>query len=769
MPALMIWLVAAVCIAVPGSAQILWRTLIALILIIFLIWAAAKLLRKKSVVRFGVQAFAVLALTIAFTVLLAARIDFIEASQTAAANESGLASGWVVELPVTVSDFPATDYARAEYKNGSSAVALLLWLDSTESAGWSPGTKISVTGTAKELDPTSSAKFAVSIKDVLLVELGNTFIADLRSGLNKIATQIPGASLVPGFAVGDTSLVSEHLDLLMKESSLTHLTAVSGSNCALVTGVIIFVASRLGAGRKTRILVAAGALLGFVAVVGPDASVQRAAIMAGVTLIALFTGKKSVAFSSLGVAIILLLMLDPWQSRAPGFTLSVAATAGILLLVPAFERALAQVVTLPRWLILPFVVSLSAQIACGPLLLLLQPGLPAAGIPANVLAAPAAPIGTGLGLLALLVIPLHEGAGSFLVWAASFASRWVEATAQVCAELPFARWFWPGGAQGAALLLLTQMLIVVAIIVWQRFRKPRQKWQQAKPQRQSLVVITVALAMSGVGIFTAVTLATPFATVAAAPKNWVMVACDVGQGDATLIRAPQHPDKVILVDTGDDQEALSRCLNLFGVKRISLLVLTHDDKDHIGALPTVIDRAEHALISKPVLGVDHSSRSVVKQLNYAGVPTEVGFAGKTGSLAEHFVWEILAPEQNAVIGSDNAASLVLSVSVAGQRFLLLGDTGADQHLLLLRKGEELAADVLKVAHHGSGDQDSRIIEQSGAQFGVLSLGLENRYGHPHKDVMAALKTNNIVALRTDLHGSIALILQDSSLVPWAEK
>ncbi|QIM19734.1 MBL fold metallo-hydrolase [Leucobacter coleopterorum] len=684
-------------------------------------------------------------------------------------------------------------WVRARLHAGRGDIPVLLWLDGKPDQRWVPGATLQIAGQAELLEAGSSAAFGITVGDAAganplkperrsIAERAGEAASELRLRLRDATRQFRGAELLPGFAVGDTSLVSEELRDQMLESSLTHLTAVSGSNCALATSSVLWVSSMLGAGRRVRSVLAVLALTGFVFLVGPDPSVQRAAIMAAVVLISGYGGKQAHALPSLGAAVLLLLSIDPWQALQPGFALSVVATGGILVAAPTLHRGLNRTLKIPRFLALPLAVVLAAQIVCGPLLLLLQPGLPMAGVLANVIAAPAAPLGTGFGLLAMLVLPVSEPLGMTLMQIGAVSARWVAATAEICANLPLSRWAWPEGWGGALLLTAVQAAPVLAWALYTgRLKtpmavraKPRSPWQQS-PSAPRGVRLAVAVLMCGAsGVFLGPTLITPSAEHASTPRGWAIVACDVGQGDAILLRDPESRDSTILVDTGDDPELVQECLTRFSVKRISLLVLTHDDADHVGALSAIADRVEAAIVSPPSVGngdedqdaTGRNSRRLLQDLEREGIPYRVAVEGLSGSLggAE---WTVLYPQQNQVPLSTNAASIVMRVEVGGISALLLGDTGEQEHRRLLTSGVGLEADVIKVAHHGSRDQHSQLVAAINAKIGLISVGEENRYGHPTDSALDALRNAGTTALRTDQLGSIALSKKNGDIRAWS--
>lgn len=541
---------------------------------------------------------------------------------------------------------------------------------------------------------------------------------------------------------------------------------------------MVALAARLGAGRRTRIVLAGGGLLAFTVLVGPDASVQRAAVMACVVLASGFGGKRAIALPSLGTAILALLLADPWNALQPGFALSVAATAGILLLVPALRSGLARIPHLPEWIVLPVAVALAAQLACGPILLLLRPGIPAMGVLANVLAAPAAPLGTGLGLLALLLPPLGvpgQVLGAAALWLGSLAARWVAATAEVAAALPLSTLQWPGGWLGAVMLAGVEAALLLAwALATGRVSLPggaraaaRQPWRPAPERPRALRLAIWLLAGAAAGVFVAVAAAAPMASRLGTPRDWAVVACDVGQGDAMLLRDPERPGETMLIDTGDDPEALDACLDRFGVSRIALLVLTHDDRDHVGALEAIAGRTDAALIAPDSLE-DGGSRAVRSGLERAGVPYRIAGAGLEGG-PPALRWRVLAPPPGAIPADTNAASIVLRVHAGGIELVALADTGAEEQRSLLAAGADLGADAVKVAHHGSSDQDPALLQAIGARVGLISVGADNGYGHPSRGALDALGAAGTAALRTDEHGSIALSVRDGRLATWVER
>lgn len=678
------------------------------------------------------------------------------------------------------------------------SASAILWLDGPPPERWYPGATVCLTGAIGRVPPEGLSAFEISVSTVggpgsatgVPGRLG-VAAAKLRSGLRAAAGHVAGAELVPGLAVGDTSLVSSSLDRLMLESNLTHLTAVSGSNCALVIAAAVAGARALGAGRRVRVCIAGGALVGFVIIVGPDASVQRAAIMAGVLLASNFGGKQGRSLPALGLAVLVLLWADPWQAIQPGFALSVVAAGGILLAATPVTAWLRRRARIPRFIALPLAVAAVAQVSCAPLLLLLQPGFSVGGILANLLAAPAAPAGTAAGLLALLVLPVQASLGGATLALATWPARWIEAAGAVGTAIPGARLFWPEGWGGAAALTGVYCLAGLALALRGRAqrapapstdgvvqrgtrvmapraarRRDRRGWVGPVRAAVGPTVATWVAGATAAGIAAGVAVVAPLTLRFGVPRDWAVVACDVGQGDAVLLRDPSRRDEVILVDTGDDPDGLAACLDLFGVDRIGLLVVTHDHWDHVGALEEIGDRVDAALLP-PDSGEELGRQRIHDRVTALGIRAVEAVAGVSGAGARPgdgsgreaggLRWNVLSPPARTSYPDVNATSLVLLVEVGELAVLLLGDTGAAEQAPLMRAFPRLTADIVKVAHHGSRNQAPGFYESLGSRAALISVGAENRYGHPNPELLTTLSDAGVDVLRTDALGSIAVV------------
>lgn len=551
----------------------------------------------------------------------------------------------------------------------------------------------------------------------------------VRAGVRDAVDGAPRdpAALVPALVVGDDAALSERLEEEFRRTGLTHLLAVSGTNLTIVLALVLAVAR---AGRAPpRVLLGVGLLgvVGFVLLARPEPSVLRAAAMGVVGLAALGLGSRG-GVRALCVAVLALLFLDPWLSRAAGFVLSVSATAGILLLAPPFARAFRR--WMPGWAAVGLAVPLAAQAACTPTIAALSSEVSVVAVAANVLAAPAVAPATVLGLVAGLVALVAPPVATVLGWAAAASAGWIVVVARHAAALPGASLAWDRP--------WWVLLLVVPLVL-------RWGWRAA-PHPVLVVGVVVGLVVA--------TVRPP--SPGWPPEGWVMVACDVGQGDATVLRS--GPGEAVVVDAGLEPVDVDRCLRALRVRHVRALVLTHGDADHVGGRSGVVAgrRVDTVVLGRPDVRVP-------------GVPTRLLAKGdrfEVGDVTADVLWPRPLPPGRTVApaGEDtNGASLVLRVVVRGVVLMLTGDVGEVEQDRIAGSGAVLRADVLKVAHHGSADTSWRFTQAVAPRIATVSVGADNDYGHPTPTALRMLDDVGASVHRTDREGDVAVVVRDGRL------
>ncbi|WP_308464827.1 ComEC/Rec2 family competence protein [Rathayibacter soli] len=631
------------------------------------------------------------------------------------------------------------------------------------------GATVTLKGTLRPAAPEErSAFFLNSSEPASLIAPATGVLSStnlLRAQFSAAARALPGdgGALLPGLSIGDVSAVGDELDTSMKLSSLSHLTAVSGANCAVVIAVMMLVTGLVGLGRTTRVVIALTALLGFVVLVTPGPSVLRAAVMATIVVFSMAAGRPGRGIPALCAAVIALLVADPWMARDYGFALSVLATAGLLVLAPPLARSLGR--HMPHALAAAIALPLAAQLACQPVLILLNPSVPLYGVGANLLAEPAAPIATVLGLIACLLMPWAPGIGYACAQVAWLPSAWIAAVADVCASLPASQLPWLGGAAGlAAMALMVAIVIFVAVPGRPESTKPAPPAIEARRAGHRLRAVAGVALVVFCGCYLGAFVATSVGSSLGRPGDWQLAACDIGQGDAVLL---QDGDAHGLVDVGPEPKPLTACLDSLGVARIDLLVLTHYDRDHVGGVDAVVGRVGIALVGRPT---DAHGQSIVDALARGGADVRFAASGDHGSLGR-LEWHVLWPSAGArTMQTGNEGSVTVSFAGRGIRSVFLGDLDEGAQDALLRSGRVGSVDVVKVAHHGSADQSERLYRALGARLALISVGAKNSYGHPTERLLGILRRMQARAVRTDVQG-LALVSSSAggTLELWTQR
>lgn len=648
--------------------------------------------------------------------------------------------------PIHGDDMPTRWRWKARYQDEAN-IPVYLTLSAGEASevrklGW--GTTVSIRAMVKKLDSYNIAAYELKTKKILSwKDPQNIFLAQalkVRNDFSVRTQTLPriGADLLPGLVLGDETALNQELDLSMKKSSLSHLTAVSGSNCAVVLSIVFFATRWLRCTRRVRICLALIGLVAFVCLVGPSSSVIRAACMAIISLWGLFWGKSLYAVLGLSCTVLVLLLYNPWFAREYGFVLSVLATAGIIVLGPLLISWLSQYMYLPFACFIS--IPVAAQIACQPVLFTLNPSIPVYGVLANIVAEPAAGVATLFALLSCVFQYVFEPIAHVLLWGAWLPSWWIVQVAIGTANIPGSSIPFDSTGPVVALSILT-ILGLGLLVSYKRVSKSVFR----------IFIVCLCVLLSFV-----------FGTVSAIqiqkgsdiPNQWTLAACDVGQGDAFFVRSATY---VMMIDVGRSPQLVRKCMSTLNIHKIDVLVLTHFDQDHIGGLEAVIDRVEQVFVGQVQ---DETDQKIVDVLRVHQVPNEQVFAGKSLTLTD-LSWKIVWPKstQGAPVLGGNPGSIIVETQTKGVSALFLGDLDAKVQDEFLKTYTN-RVDIVKVAHHGSSDQSERLYDHLQAQLGIISVG-RNTYGHPTQKTLNMLAQHQIAVARTDIGGLLLIVPEDS--------
>lgn len=581
----------------------------------------------------------------------------------------------------------------------------------------------------------------------------------------------PEASLLQGILLGIESGIPADLYEEYNTTGTSHIIVISGSNITFVATLFALTFGRILGKRRAYWFTIAGITL-YVLLVGADAAVVRAGIMGGLFVTALYLGRRSTAYVSLFASALVLTLINPLALWDAGFQLSFAATLGLILFAPAierlFEQSLTRIVSQERarsglrFLNDVLILTLAAQILTIPLVVYHFGRLSLVAPLANLLILPVQPPIMSLGAAAALIgvpaltgpLPFLEPLARALAWVPWLCLAYTNAVVRWMAGWPFASveisradtgWF-----------MMAYVVITVSVWVWSRRQGTvRRFWVSLTERRSTPFLVGGALVITILAWLAVLQL----------PDGKLHVAfLDVGQGDAILITTPRGAQ--ILIDGGPSPSTLTSALGRempFWDRSLDLLVMTHPDADHITGLAEVLDRYHvDGWLDNGRPDDDTLYAECQRLLIEADVPRQVVRAGDLLQLESGIVLEISHPPQELMAGIEsdpNNNSLVLRLVWDRASFLFTGDIEAEAEQLLVQSGQPLSASVLKVAHHGSGGSSTEdFLAAANPGYAVISVGADNRFGHPHQAVLERLnQLGDVTTLRTDEQGTIEFV------------
>ena len=663
--------------------------------------------------------------------------------------------------PALVADGgPAPDVAvakavtvRVEGRGGTWLVRapVLLILSGPQLDRWFQipvGSRVTVHGRLKSPDRGSDVAAVLRVRSSPIVvrppSAGLRLVEQVRTGLRQsVADRRPEPrALVPALVLGDTSALNPELIEEFRSTGLTHLTAVSGANLTLLLVFLLTVARWVGIrGWSLRVVGLVGVII-FVALCRTEPSVLRAAAMGLVALAALGSGSRAAGVRNLAVASTILLLLDPFLSRSIGFTLSVLATAGIVWWARRWT------VIMNRWLPLmiaeSIVVPLAAQLATTPVVAAISGQVSMSGLVANALAGPFVGPATVLGFAAAGASLLSGTLAAVFGFGAAWSAQMIIWIAWAGSQLPGSEWRLPVTPVTLIWLGVSSLLLALSMA-----------YILARPWLAMLLTGVMIICLCGAP-----------RQPGWPPRDWVLVACDVGQGDGLAIRTGHR--SAIVVDTGPAPAAIRGCLDRLGIARVPLLIITHFHADHVdGLIGVVRHRRVGQLWVSPLAAPGPVTARVGQQATQHGIPLNSPLPGTRASVGEVEL-QVLGPVSHTAADQDessrqNDSSLVIMVKTAGLRLLLTGDVEPAGQQAILSAGVDLQADIIKIPHHGSARQEPAFIAATHARLAIASAGVDNDYGHPAPRTVQLVRSMGMTLLRTDQNGSIAVRLRQGRL------
>jgi len=233
---------------------------------------------------------------------------------------------------------------------------------------------------------------------------------------------------------------------------------------------------------------------------------------------------------------------------------------------------------------------------------------------------------------------------------------------------------------------------------------------------------------------------------------------DVGQGDSSLIITPNG--KTILIDAGDEAHA-KKVLSYVreqGIEKLDLVIATHPDADHIGGMDKVIKNFDIDVFAMPdVSAKTNQYKQIQRELKAKKMKATRLYQGDEVQIDDDIDFEILSPVKGKKYDDTNEYSIVAKIVYKDTSFILMGDATMENEVDIINNVPDIDIDVLKLGHHGSSTSSSDyFITKTSPNIAIISCGKNNKYGHPHQEVMRVLKKHGVTPYRTDEMGDIVI-------------
>lgn len=561
----------------------------------------------------------------------------------------------------------------------------------------------------------------------------------ITENLNKLLSKNQ-AGILNGMLIGETNGISDKVIDDFKNSGITHLLAVSGSNIVLVIVISKFIFSKIF-GKKHSWVFIISFIIFFVCVSGASPSVVRAALMAILEILAGLLIKKSNSINNLFLSALIILLINPVSIINVGFILSFAGTIGILLLSEQISKKLKKYIKIDM-LLENLSVTLSAQIILFPIMAYFFNSISLISLITNLLVLPISSILTVMGLMLFVLSTIYFPLAKLISIPLKYLINYIMIIAKACSKLSFLN-----------ITVSTPSVFEIILyytIVWMIINRKKVVLKRG-------IVCVVVFLIIMVKVHDII------------PKKYIEVSSvDVGQGDCFFIKTSR--DKKILIDGGGSETSdydvgknvLLPYLLDRRCKKIDLIFISHAHADHIDGIMTVIEKLK---VRKVMIGVQNLNDEKIKKLyeicKKRDVEIKTIMAGESIKIDDLF-FDILYPARSVKDNNVNNLSLVIKLRYGSKSMLFTGDIethGED------KIDANIKADILKVAHHGSNTSTSeKFLKRVSPQISIISVAKNNVYGHPNKAVVERIKRFSDKLYMTKDSGEINIRIYKNSKI-----
>ena len=659
------------------------------------------------------------------------------------------------------------------------------------------GRKISCTGSFEAFDGAlNSGQFdadayyknegytgILDAKDIRIVKEEESFSPDiylhrLNLAISDKYKKILGdknAGSLSAMVLGDKRGLDEEIKELYQENSISHLLSISGLHISLLGGAVFLFLRRLKVSFRFPLITSSIILIIYGAFTGFSVSTSRAIVMMSVLFISFVIGKSYDLPSGLALAALILIVMNHRVIYQSGFLLSFFAVIGIFYIMPELlyifkvdiyhKRGIIKGLHL---LLASIISSISILLATLPIVLNNFYEVSLTGILLNIIVIPLMSLVVITGLLGGFVALVSETVGSFILGITHYILNLYTLFCRLGDRLTFLRLII--GKPDKWQIVLYYLLLVI-LFYFLALKRRENKLESLKNNLSKDYNTSKRIAITGFMTFTS------FLIIAYKPREFSINMLDIGQGDCFVVNDGNND--IYISDCGSTtvqnvgKTRLLPFLKSKGWGKVDTIFISHMDKDHVNGVNDLLKCAE-ITIGRIIISASYKSDKLncaeLEELKELAKMRDIKlFYMKKGDeiVGKDISFRCIYPTGEEDIEDQNEASIVMRMDYKGLSMLFTGDIAGSTEEKIIDSSDEniLDCDILKVCHHGSKNSSTDdFLKKVSPKLYLISCGLMNRYGHPHRDALSRMTEEGGRILRTDHMGGTQIKLADGKLI-----
>lgn len=620
-------------------------------------------------------------------------------------------------------------------------------------------------------------------KDIRIVKEEESFSPDiylhrLNLAISDKYKKILGdknAGSLSAMVLGDKRGLDEEIKELYQENSISHLLSISGLHISLLGGAVFLFLRRLKVSFRFPLITSSIILIIYGAFTGFSVSTSRAIVMMSVLFISFVIGKSYDLPSGLALAALILIVINHRAIYQSGFLLSFFAVIGIFYIMPELlyifkvdiyhKKGIIKGLHL---LLASIISSISILLATLPIVLNNFYEVSLTGILLNIIVIPLMSLVVITGLLGGFVALVSETMGSFLLGITHYILNLYTLFCRLGDRLTFLRLIIGKPDKWQIVLYY---LILVIVFYFLALKRRENKLESLKNNLSKDYNTSKRIAITGLMTFIA------FLIIAYKPREFSINMLDIGQGDCFVVNDGNND--IYISDCGSTtvqnvgKTRLLPFLKSKGWGKVDTIFISHMDKDHVNGVNDLLKCAE-ITIGRIIISASYKSDKLncaeLEELKELAKMRDIKlFYMKKGDeiVGKDISFRCIYPTGEEDIEDQNEASIVMRMDYKGLSMLFTGDIAGSTEEKIIDSSDEdiLDCDILKVCHHGSKNSSTDdFLKKVNPKLYLISCGLMNRYGHPHRDALSRMTEEGGRILRTDHMGGTQIKLADGKLI-----